>query len=198
MVNKKYIGTIEAAKYCGVSRPTFRKWIDDGLIDAFITPGGTARISIQNLISSLKKHNMPIPDELMNLGSINKETIKVLLLDNDNSQSKIINKNLKVHSNFKVISLKNAFKALLEIGSSKPDILIIDSNIPEINVVELLKELKENPITSKIKTMIIIDDEQKPVFKTIEKLETDYILSKPLNIKLFRKKITTLADNLFT
>ena len=40
----------EASRYLGVSEPTLRRWTDEGLVEAFRTPGGHRRYLVDALL----------------------------------------------------------------------------------------------------------------------------------------------------
>ncbi len=49
---------------CDIHRNTVLKWINEGHIKAFKTPGGHNRIPHGELLSFLKRYEMPIREEL--------------------------------------------------------------------------------------------------------------------------------------
>src|SRR5690242_14023312 len=55
------------------------KWVNDGILPAYRTPGGHRRIRSSDLLVFLRTHSMYIPDALRGGG------IKVLLVDDDTS-----------------------------------------------------------------------------------------------------------------
>ena len=50
-----FITTSKAAGICGVARTTISKWIDEGMLKAFVTPGGHRKIIKQDLIDFFRK-----------------------------------------------------------------------------------------------------------------------------------------------
>ena len=55
----------EVAKMLRVSQSSICKWINDGLINSYKTPGGHNRILAKDLASFLLGQSMPIPAELV-------------------------------------------------------------------------------------------------------------------------------------
>ena len=41
----------EASRFLGVSEPTLRRWTDDGLVEAFRTPGGHRRYLLDAILN---------------------------------------------------------------------------------------------------------------------------------------------------
>lgn len=59
-------GPYEAAKLCGVSYGTVRKWIDRGLLAGYLVPGvgkfRHRRVRRQDLLAFMVRHELPIPE----------------------------------------------------------------------------------------------------------------------------------------
>lgn len=56
----EYITTGAVARYCGVSKVTVLRWIEQGNLNAFRLPGGQNRIHRDDFFSFASKHNIPI------------------------------------------------------------------------------------------------------------------------------------------
>ncbi|RLD16155.1 MAG: hypothetical protein DRI36_06100, partial [Caldiserica bacterium] len=61
-MSEKTFTTFDIAKILDVYPSTVAKWIDKGELNAFTTPGGHRRVRKSDLVSFLKKHNIPVPD----------------------------------------------------------------------------------------------------------------------------------------
>ena len=58
--------TVESiANYCMVSRSTVGRWIKEGKLSAIKLPSGHFRVSIADFRDFLKRHDMPIKQELL-------------------------------------------------------------------------------------------------------------------------------------
>ncbi|MHC5039149.1 MAG: helix-turn-helix domain-containing protein [Planctomycetota bacterium] len=54
----------EVAQMCGVSKTTVVRWIREGRIAAYLTPGGHRRVPAIALHTFMKAYGMPIPKEI--------------------------------------------------------------------------------------------------------------------------------------
>lgn len=63
MSNGKFLTTGDVADYCQVSRSSVFRWIRDGKLHAFTTPGGHYRISQKDFKGFLAQYGMPIYEE---------------------------------------------------------------------------------------------------------------------------------------
>lgn len=80
---------------------------------------------------------------------------------------------------YRTMCAVNGAEGLSLITSSKPDLAILDINMPVMNGIELLEELKENPLTSDMPViMLSANEEIKSVQAKIFKY-ADMYLSKP-------------------
>jgi excisionase family DNA binding protein len=52
---------------CMVSPSTVRRWINEGKLSAFKLPGGHFRVMYSDLIDFLKKYDIPVPKELLEI-----------------------------------------------------------------------------------------------------------------------------------
>lgn len=189
MKQKNYIGIIEASKYCGVSRPTFRKWVAEGIVDAYITPGGTAKIPVDGLLKMMKAQGIPIPEELTV-----KHSRRILLVDDDKGVLSILSKTLKLVGEFDITEADNGIDACLKIGNLKPDLIVMDLRMPKMDGHELLREIQKSDIASKVKIIVISGYP--------EDLDEDYLygagvsafFEKPIEISSFNQVVIKLLD----
>ena len=61
---KKPLTTFEVSKICGVVHSTISKWIDDGKLTAYRTPGKHRRVRLVDMMVFLKLYNIPMSGEL--------------------------------------------------------------------------------------------------------------------------------------
>jgi len=79
---------------------------------------------------------------------------KVLTVDSDPEVTRILEVHLS-HANFDVISAQSGAEALTQVDIKKPDIIILDPALPDIDGIEICHQLKELPQTSHIPIILI-------------------------------------------
>ncbi|MCD6119449.1 response regulator [bacterium] len=189
---KKIYSTTEAARICHVERATIIRWIDVGILKAFKTPTGRNKILTEDLVDLLKENKMPIPAVLRELARK-----LIYVVDDEEDFLYIIKERLigeKGEAPFDLETFDNGFEALMSIGKKRPDILITDVRMPEMNGYELCKKLKENGDTKMMKIIIISGylDQELDRFK--KNGLADAYLEKPIDFKELRRLITAYAD----
>lgn len=189
MEMEPYIGTIEAAKYCRVTRPTFRNWINAGLIEAYITPGGTAKVSVKALIKMMRERKMPIPEELLRFA-----TIRMLVAEDDKMQRILILESFRGTKRLLIEEAGNAFQTGLKIGAFQPDIILFDIFNPKTAGIELLKEIKECKMVEKSKIIAFATTEDCLEAKEVKKIGVDQLIIKPINLQDLKKVIKSMID----
>jgi len=122
------------------------KWVEEGLIPAFRTPGGHRRIKAQDLISFLHTHKMPIPKVMEGIARR-----RLLLVDDDVKTLKSVERSLKKYeSRIHLVTAQHGIDALVQVGAFKPHLIVLDVFMPEIDGLEVCRRLKANPDTAEI------------------------------------------------
>ncbi len=65
LAGRTFITVDSIAGYCMVSRSTVGRWIREGRLSAMKLPSGHFRVSVADFRAFLKRHNMPITQELL-------------------------------------------------------------------------------------------------------------------------------------
>ena len=79
---------------------------------------------------------------------------RVMTVDADPEILQILEVNL-THANLKVIPVGNGAEALLKASSVRPDIIILDAALPDMDSTEICQQLKESQQTSHIPIIVI-------------------------------------------
>ncbi|MBI4964100.1 MAG: response regulator [Desulfomonile tiedjei] len=178
----------QASKYCSVSPKTVSNWIDEGHIKAFRTVGGHRRIRKEDLDEFLRRMGMPIaggfgPDEHK----------RILVIDDDKLIVETIVHSLEEEPHdYEIISASDGFEAGLQVSHFKPDLLILDIMMPDIDGYEVCKRVRQNPATSHIKIIVLsayLDEES---YEKMKKHGADICFSKPLPLEKLKTEVAGL------
>jgi len=178
----------QASKYCRVSSKTIINWIDGGYIKAYKTVGGHRRIKKEDLDQFLKEKGMPLPDEAKT-----EERKKILVVDDDKIIVETIVQSLEEDEfGYEMISASDGFEAGLQVNHFKPDLLILDIMMPDINGYEVCQKVKSNPETKNTKIVVLsayLDDD---AFNQMKECGADACFSKPLPLEQLKFEVAKL------
>jgi len=165
--------------------PTVINWIKQGKLAAHKTLGGHRRVEKTELIDFLKKHKIPLPDELF------KEWIcRILIVDDDKTVvSMLTNLINKKYSHCVISSAMDGFEAGRQVLSFKPDLIILDLRLPEVDGFEICRKLKSGPQTKHIKILAITGYHTEGTKKKILSYGADAYLPKPFDNKEFIENV---------
>lgn len=134
-----------------VNPSSVKKWVDDGLLLAFRTPGGHRRIRGSDLVSFLVRHEMPIPVDLQDAAKR-----RLLIVDDETDQLKALARSFKRFADrVEVTTTSNGIDALVLVGSFHPHAVLLDVYMPGIDGLEVCRRLKKNPGTKDVQVYVV-------------------------------------------
>jgi excisionase family DNA binding protein len=183
--------SIDLAKILGVHRVTVTNWIKKGALKAARTPGGRYKVTKQDLRDFLREQGMPIPDFLQT------DTKKrVVAVDDDDNILDLL-KNYFATGDmpymYQLKTFNNPLNAALNIGDSKPDLVLLDLFMPQLYGFDLAEKIKQ---TSPDTRIIIITGH--PTDENLAKLKhhgVEAIMAKPF---VLEELGNTIEDTLMT
>jgi len=178
----------QAGKYCRVSPKTIINWIEAGHLKAYKTVGGHRRIKQEDLDQFLKDKGMPLPEEPKG-----EERKKILVVDDDKIIVETIVQSLEEDEyGYEMISASDGFEAGLQVSHFKPDLLILDIMMPDINGYEVCQKIKLNPETKDIKIIVLSAYLNDEAFKQMKEYGADACFSKPLPLEQLKYEVAKL------
>ena len=178
----------QASKYCKVAPKTIINWIEAGHINAYKTVGGHRRIKQEDLDHFLKEHKMPIFNQ-----SFEEAKKKILVVDDDRIIVETIVQSLEEDEHgYEIISAADGFEAGIQVSHFKPDLIILDIMMPDINGYEVCKKIKYAPETRHIKIIVLsayLDEES---YKEMKEYGADACFSKPLPLPELKVQVARL------
>lgn len=178
-----FITTSKAAKICGVARTTISKWIDEGDLKAFVTPGGHRKIIKQDLMDFLKKSSIRMIPKF-------REKKRILIVDDNPDDIRLLEAAfLPASDKYEVHSASGGFQAIYKIGEIKPHIVILDIVMPDMDGFKVCEKIKNNQETKDIKIIIVTAYPDKMKEKEAYQCAADAFFRKPIDLKKIVKTI---------
>lgn len=188
MSEEKPLTTAEVARYCQVSPVTVWKWIKQGKLKAYRLARGPYRIEKGALRSFLQERGWPIKEEFFA-----KPAYHILVVDDEPTTVEIVVRTLqRLGEKVKLATAQDGFEAGLQVATFKPDLLILDLMMPQINGFEVCRHVRRNPATAHIKILILTAFGSHENIQRALQLGADDFVHKPLDIHQLTAKVRAL------
>lgn len=117
----------------------------------------------------------------------------VVIVDDHPLVSQGISKLIETDANFEVVtSYQNPEEALSRIPIIKPDIILTDMDMPEMNGLELIQELRKQKVTSKM--VLLTMHINQSIAKRVVELQLDAYLPKQSDYQEFLVCLNTVSS----
>src|SRR5215831_14803717 len=137
--DKSIYTTHEVSRLLHVNPRSVINWIEQSLLPSYRTPGGHRRIRRDDLLAFLRKHQIPTPESLV------EGNFSVLVVDDETEIVDVVRGYLDRQGGYDVTSASDGISALLEVGRTRPDLLVLDIMIPGVDGVEVCRRIKADP-----------------------------------------------------
>jgi excisionase family DNA binding protein len=169
--------THDIARYCDVYPSSVVRWINEGKLKSYETPGGHQRVSREDLIGFLKQFRIPIPPE------VESPQKRILIVDDDVEMTRVLERAFARHSEeFRVEVCHSGVEALIRIGQEAPDLVILDIVMPKMDGLQVCKVLKAQPQTRALKIVVISGNKLPFSEKKLSEIKIDAFFRKPLDL----------------
>ncbi len=186
----KYYTTYQVAKFLGVSLPTVVNWVNSGLLAAHRTPGGHRRIAHADIVSFARDNDYPLARELLDSGDGPK---RILIVDDEQDFSEMLRDYLTLKGGFEVDVADSGFQAGFTVARSRPDLILMDLMMPDMNGFDAFRMLRGDPETQHIPIVACTAYRDPTVDERVEDLRFDGFVEKPVQLEqllaLVRKKV---------
>ncbi|MBR2434772.1 MAG: response regulator [Lentisphaeria bacterium] len=194
MDKNKLLKTNDAAHYLGVSRSSLTNWIKQGLISGGVTPGGHYRFTIAELDEFAVRRGLTRSGGAAPAVSAEEEPVKILVVDDDEAFREFVHDALEEFQGYELREAGDGLQGAMLIGSWRPDLLILDIRMPNMNGTELLKLIRQDEANSGMR-VIIASAHLSPELKgELEALSADILLDKPVRLAKLVAAIQKMAD----
>ncbi|MCK4464557.1 MAG: response regulator, partial [Bacteroidales bacterium] len=129
----------------------------------------------------------------MNTMEQNNQNSMVLIVDDTPKNIQVIG-SILMEQKYRISVAKNGREALKVVKDVKPDIILLDIMMPELDGFETCKQLKESPETRDIPVIFLTAKiETEDIVKAFELGAVDYVI-KPFNAKELLVRVNTHLD----
>lgn len=180
---KTVFTTGEAAKICKVSQQTIIRCFDNGQLKGFRVPGSKfRRIPRESLYKFMKDNG--IPTDALESGKR-----KVLLVDDDPELVEITHKALQEDGRFEVRIASNGFDAGMMVKEYRPDLIILDVMLPDINGKEVCHRVRADPTMEEVRIICISGMIEDDKISELKLAGADDFLHKPFDVDILIERM---------
>ena len=173
---KSVYSTGEAAAICKVSQQTIIRCFDAGKLQGFRVPGSRfRRIPRESLIKFMKENDIPL--DLLDSGRR-----KVLVVDDDPEIVELMVDVLERDGRFDVRTAGSGYDAGVLTQEFRPDLMILDYMLPDVNGNVVCKTIRQNPIFEHMKIIIVSGVVNQEEIEELLALGGDAFMKKPFSI----------------
>ena len=188
MTSKTVFTTGEAAKICKVSQQTIIRCFDAGQLKGFRVPGSRfRRIPRDQLVQFMRDNGIPT-DELVS------GKRKLLIVDDDVDLVEMLVDVFERDGRFEVRSVNNGFDAGMMVREFRPDLVVLDVMLPDINGKEVCQRIRSDPALDEVKVICISGMvEQDKVQDLLDAGANDF-MQKPFDAEALVDKVCKTLD----
>ena len=176
MSSKTVFTTGEAAKICKVSQQTIIRCFDNGSLKGFRVPGSRfRRIPREQLYSFMKENG--IPTDALESGKR-----KVLIVDDDEELVELMVDVFSRDGRFDIKSANNGFGAGMLVKEFRPDLVVLDVMLPDINGKEVCQRVRSDPSMKTVKIICISGMVEQDKIQDLMAAGANEFMNKPFSV----------------
>ncbi len=188
MAMKTVFTTGEAAKICKVSQQTIIRCFDSGQLKGFRVPGSRfRRIPREQLYIFMRDNG--IPTDALDSGKR-----KVLIVDDDQELVELITEVLERDGRFEVRVANNGFDAGMMVKEYRPDIIVLDIMLPDINGREVCQRVRGDKTMDDVKIICISGMVEEDRVAELRAAGADDFMHKPFEVERLLDRMCQLLD----
>ncbi len=186
-LSKTVFTTGEVAAICKVSQQTVIRCFDSGRLRGFRVPGSKfRRIPREALIQFMKENGIPL--DRLDMGKK-----RVLVVDDDRAIVEMLVELLERDGRFEVQTAVTGFDAGLRTKEFRPDIIVLDYMLPDINGNVVIQTIREDASLQDVRIIIVSGVVNRADVQSLLDCGADDFLQKPFSIEQLVRRITELV-----
>jgi excisionase family DNA binding protein len=185
---KTVFTTGEAAKVCKVSQQTIIRCFDNGQLKGFRVPGSRFRRIPREALYKFMKDN-GIPTDALESGKR-----KVLLVDDEPDIVEMIHRALDEDGRFEVRIAGNGFDAGMMVKDYRPDLIVLDVMLPDINGKEVCHRVRADPNLEEVRIICISGMVEEDKIQELKLAGADDFVHKPFDVDLLIERMCAQLD----
>ena len=188
MTQKTVFTTGEAAKICKVSQQTIIRCFDNGSLKGFRVPGSRFRRIPRDQLYAFMKEN-GIPTDALESGKR-----KILIVDDDVELVELMSDVFVQDGRFDIKTANNGFDAGMLVKEFRPDIVVLDVMLPDINGKEVCQRVRSDPTMQSVKIICISGMVEQNKIADLHAAGANDFMSKPFDVNALRERCCSILE----
>ena len=185
---KTVFTTGEAAKICKVSQQTIIRCFDSGQLQGFRVPGSRFRRIPRDKLFAFMRDN-GIPTDALESGKR-----KILIVDDDEELVELITDVLHRDTRFETRSVNNGFDAGMMVKEYRPDLIVLDVMLPDINGKEVCQRVRSDKTMDDVRIICISGMVEDDKIEELKAAGANDFVHKPFEIEALIDRVCQLLD----
>lgn len=185
---KTVFTTGEAAKICKVSQQTIIRCFDSGQLKGFRVPGSRFRRIPRDVLFKFMKDN-GIPTDALESGKR-----KALIVDDDQDLVDLLQDVLESDGRFEVRAVNNGFDAGMMVKEYRPDVIILDVMLPDINGREVCQRVRNDSTMDDVKIICISGMVEAEKIEDLRAAGANDFIQKPFEMETVLQRVCKHLD----
>ncbi|TWT77942.1 Alkaline phosphatase synthesis transcriptional regulatory protein PhoP [Posidoniimonas polymericola] len=185
---KTVFTTGEAAKICKVSQQTIIRCFDSGQLKGFRVPGSRFRRIPRDQLYTFMRDN-GIPTDALDSGKR-----KLLIVDDDEDLVDLLVDHFQRDGRFDVRSVNNGFGAGMQIKEFRPDLVVLDIMLPDINGLEVCQLVRGDKSMDDVRIICISGMVEEDKIQKLRDAGANDFMKKPFDVDALTTRVCQLLD----
>jgi CheY-like chemotaxis protein len=126
---------------------------------------------------------------------LKRQAAKILLVDDDSMVRQVLVEALSIPRCYLLEEATNGIEASIRLGTYRPDLLILDVFMPEMDGLEVCRSIRGEPELAGVKVIITTGFPGHPKLDELAALGFTHVLAKPFNIPELLRTVSALLDD---
>jgi excisionase family DNA binding protein len=182
--------TVDLAKVCKVSLRTAIRWVDEGKLTSFRTPGGHRRVREADLLKFLDRYQIPFSVKP------SAEKKRILVVETKRLLEGLLRQILRRSSDtHEIVVAKDLYESGVKIGLLQPDLVIFGTIPKGQEIVKFCRSLRKIPETKSTKIIVLSEKIAGNRMQELLSLGVQAVIDKPYTIEDLRPHLLRLLGD---
>lgn len=183
---REAISTMAAAEECGVHYTTIRRWILDGSLPAYETPGGHLRILRKDLSQFIESRKLRGKRAVTG-------TLRILIVDDDDTFRESAAEFFGRAPDTEIRSAGDGFTAGRLVAEFQPHVVVLDLLMPGMNGFDVCLSIRSAPRTRGAIVIVLTGFPTDENIRRARECGADLCLAKPISLDELRDKVLEMG-----